>query len=281
MSNLREALQNLEEGSDWKNVFRKAQAEVLDLLRMASFARFLETSFFDLMVKGLELRDLVINDALLDEFRARCTSDIGWTAKNSKELGAQERFEGSSGNKEVIYLKTRLLIQAAPNDILRAVSSFSERLKFDKDLEAIQELASFGNSFRVVKLSALGKGNLRSLTNLVCPASPDYHSFSILTRDRDAIVGMLVERDKHGGHYCIVRSVPWEDDNGAASKRVKRVDVECSGFFIEPLRTGSGSMVTYLVHACLTGVPAVLLDKVKHKRYKVLTRLQRHMEKKI
>jgi hypothetical protein len=94
-------------------MFNDAQAQVLDTMRQASFSRFLETSFFDLMVKGLEMRQIVVHPTLLASFEKLCVDDNAnaWTRKKVRtNANGQECFVWNGAKADTLIIKTRVHI---------------------------------------------------------------------------------------------------------------------------------------------------------------------------
>lgn len=181
-----------------KHMFDDAQQEVMTTMKHGTFSRFLQSIFYELLMRGLECKALVVNPVVLHTFVELCKSDHpkAWKRKKktSQSLG-YECFEWAEVLGEGVegIIKCRCDFECAGAIVHHVVSDCQQRLRYDDTLGRVDILHQFDPQFRVMQLH--------------------YKSPTIFARNRDAVVGMLTcSSEKDSQLFCIVRSVPWQDN---------------------------------------------------------------------
>lgn len=120
------------------------------MLRADKFNRFMQSMFYDLMVKALQLRRIVINPDLFANFLQLCT-DL--SPQNWELTLAEDGLEvyNALDQGETLMLKTRCTIYRPARQILEVVSTPRHKLRYDHFLISCDVLKEFDDSFKVVK----------------------------------------------------------------------------------------------------------------------------------
>ncbi len=125
-------------------------------MRNDKFGRFVNSMFYDIMVKALQFRSIVVNPELFGVFLYHCASydPRVWDLQLSKD-GLEVYNFIDQEQRESLMLKTRCTIYRSVREILHVVSSLEHKQRYDPFMSTCSLLKEFDPTFKVGG-SALG-----------------------------------------------------------------------------------------------------------------------------
>lgn len=230
----------------------------------SSLVDLTKTVFLDLCAKGLELRALSYDESIVLSFMNMCTNQdaAAWEtiSLSSKWKAKGVRFKGEGWtfrnlNAEDASGKSRTIIHCPASVVMDAVSQAEHKLQWEAELEASEEVESFGDDFCIVhQVYQIGK----------------------LLRKRDVVLGYL--KVKRGDLLMLIaRSVPF--GTIPSPPNCERVDVDTSGFMIRSIDATSCE-VTYLMQLreVRKRVAPVVFKRLREKRLAQIFLLKYYLE---